>query len=446
MKCLILAAGKGSRLSNKGLPKPLVSVLGKSLIERVILTAKACGITDFLVVTGYQGKAVRGFLDELQEREDISIIHVLNEQWDKENGLSALKARPYLHEPFLLTMCDHLFTEDTLRALKDTPIGGGEVLVCVDHEFEHLSSEEVAEATKVFTQKGKVLDISKQLQQYNGIDTGLFLCTPALFDALEKAAEEGDTTLSRGIKVLATQGRVRAFDMGGAPWFDVDDENSLQKAQQGLLRLLKKDTDGPVSRYLNRPISLRLTRYLVTKDLSPNQISFISFMAAIVAGLCFALKGHVALIFGALLAQFSSVIDGCDGEVARLKFQMTEFGGWFDAVLDRYADACILFGLTLHLIRTDPGLGSVAAGYFALTGSLINSYTARRYDVYLRKKQEGRPVAFRLGRDVRILIVFLGALLDKVFATLVIIALIMNLENIRRIWVLYGAWQRRKGH
>jgi len=50
-----------------------------------------------------------------------------------------------------------------------------------------------------------------------------------------------------------------------------------------------------------------------------------------------------------MLAQISSIIDGCDGEIARLKFQTSEFGGWYDAILDRYADAFLLFSLTYYV-------------------------------------------------------------------------------------------------
>ena len=67
----------------------------------------------------------------------------------------------------------------------------------------------------------------------------------------------------------------------------------------------------------------------------------------------FFLGGYITLVIGAILAQVASVIDGCDGEIARLKFQVTEFGGWFDAVLDRYADAFLLFGLIYYVCFTN---------------------------------------------------------------------------------------------
>jgi choline kinase len=64
MKCLILAAGKGSRLAARGVSKPLVSFLGLTLIERAILAAQSCGLTEFYVVTGYNGHEVRALLDK----------------------------------------------------------------------------------------------------------------------------------------------------------------------------------------------------------------------------------------------------------------------------------------------------------------------------------------------------------------------------------------------
>ena len=65
MKCLIIAAGKGKRLSQRGDSKPLVPFIGMPLIERVIRSAIRAGIDDFCVATGYNGEKVRHFLDGL---------------------------------------------------------------------------------------------------------------------------------------------------------------------------------------------------------------------------------------------------------------------------------------------------------------------------------------------------------------------------------------------
>ena len=93
MKCLIIAAGKGNRLRDIGDCKPLIPVLGVPLIERVIRTALKGGVGDFYVTIGYQADKVRAFLDQLAQRLKIRITLIVNEDWEKENGLSVLKAK-----------------------------------------------------------------------------------------------------------------------------------------------------------------------------------------------------------------------------------------------------------------------------------------------------------------------------------------------------------------
>ena len=88
MKCLIIAAGRGSRLSSRGDSKPLVPLLGLSLIERVILTEQKSGPTDFYVVTGYNGEKVRHYLNRFSQRSNIPITHITNEEWEKGKGIS----------------------------------------------------------------------------------------------------------------------------------------------------------------------------------------------------------------------------------------------------------------------------------------------------------------------------------------------------------------------
>ena len=84
IKCLILAAGNGSRLRQKGLSKPLVPLLGIPLIERAIRSAMEAGTDDFYVVTGYQGDLVRDFLERLAKRLAIRITPLVNDDWEKE--------------------------------------------------------------------------------------------------------------------------------------------------------------------------------------------------------------------------------------------------------------------------------------------------------------------------------------------------------------------------
>ena len=118
MKCLIIAAGRGKRISSRGDSKPLVPLLGLSLIERVILTAKNAGLTDFYVVTGYNGDKVRHYLSRFSQRKNIHITHITNDEWEKENGISVLKTKNLLNKNFILLMTDHIFDESILVKLR----------------------------------------------------------------------------------------------------------------------------------------------------------------------------------------------------------------------------------------------------------------------------------------------------------------------------------------
>ena len=438
MKCLIIAGGKGSRLSKRGDSKPLVPLLGLPLIERVILTASKSGFDDFYVVTGYNGEKVRQHLTKFSQVRNIKINHINNEEWEKGNGLSVLKAKKFIDDNFILLMGDHIFDEDILKRLKGERLQNGEVILAVDYNTSSNSLVDINDVTKVLVENGKVKDIGKNLTGHNAYDTGIFLCSPAIFTAIETSiARNNDSTLSGAIRIMSEDERIRTFDVRNGFWIDVDDEETLHKAERILTDKLKKSSDGPVSRYLNRPLSLIISKYLVKTDITPNQISFFSFVLSLIASAFFLLGNYMALATGGVLVQVASIIDGCDGEVARLKHQESDFGGWFDAVLDRYADAFILLGLTCYTLVPGYNFLPLFIGFMAIIGSFMNSYTADKYDGLMKKLLGEEKSYFRIGRDVRMFIVFIGAIVNQAFLTLLFLALLMNIENIRRVVVCY---------
>ncbi|RLB26364.1 MAG: hypothetical protein DRG66_06925 [Deltaproteobacteria bacterium] len=448
MKCLIIAAGQGRRLSAKGDSKPLIPLLGLPLIERVILTANKAGLTDFYVVTGYNGEKVRRFLDRFSLRRNIKITYITNEEWEKENGISVLKAKNMIKENFILLMSDHVFDESILVKLKDKKIADDEVILVVDYNIKSNELIDVDDATKVIVKNNKIVDIGKNIKKYNAWDTGIFLCSPAIFSAIEESSDNDDASLTGGVRVLAQKGKAKILDIKDGFWIDVDDEAAFKKAEGKLLGTLEKPSDGPISRYLNRPVSTRISKYLVKTSITPNHISFFSFVLCCIGAFFFFLGGYQYLLLGAILAQVSSIVDGCDGEIARLKFQETEFGAWFDAVLDRYADAFLLFGLTYYVYSPSGNLLYLFVGFFAIIGTFMNSYTADKYDGLMKKKIGSKGHYFRIGRDVRIFIIFifailsidilfLGEMVNLPFLAILLIAILMNAENIRRIMVLY---------
>ncbi len=435
MKCLILAAGSGSRLRQRADSKPLLPLLGVTLIERTLRSAMAAGADEFVVVTGHAGDRLTEALGELSRRLAVPIRTVANEQWrERENGHSVLVAEPLLEREthFLLLMADHLFEPELARRLIERGAPQGGVALAVDGDLGNplIDPEDV---TRVRRDGDAITAIGKGLEPFDGFDTGLFLATPALFDALRRTGERGETTLSAAITELARERKARAVAVDGLFWCDVDDEAALARAEQALLeRAGGKGHDGPVARHLNRPLSIRISRKLVDYPVTPNQISLFAFALSVAAAALFLEGSWWSLALGALLAQAASIIDGCDGEIARLKFQGSDYGGWFDAVLDRYADALLLMGLTLHAYHDGAGETALWLGFLALTGSFMVSYTADKYDGLMKTRGGAR---FRIGRDLRILVIAVGALLHLVVPVLALIALVMNGEALRRLWV-----------
>jgi len=435
MKCLIIAAGKGNRLRKKGEVKPLIPILGVPLIERVIRTAMEGGANDFYIVLGYESKKIEIFLNELNQILNIPITIIQNDDWEKENGYSVLKAKKFISEPFILLMSDHLFNPSIIKSMQSYSLRNGEVLLAVDTNTSNPLVD-IDDVTKVKFENSYISNIGKSIDDFNGFDTGIFYCTHALFNALEDSQKiHNDTTLSGAIRLLADKKSAKVHKIDKF-WIDVDDETALKKAKRKLLETLKaKTNDGPVSRWLNRPVSIRCSIWLVNYNITPNQISFFSFFLSLLAAVLFATGDYLYLLVGGILAQFASIIDGSDGEVARLKYLSSEYGGWFDAVLDRYADAFLLFGLTWYVYIQDNAPLVFIVGFLAIIGSFMLSYTADKYDK-LMKNHINKGI--RLGRDVRVFLIFLGAIFNLPYLVLAVIAFVMNIETIRRIIICRG--------
>ena len=235
MKCLIIVAGKGSRLKSLSDSKPLTSILDVPLVERVIRSALEAGVNGFYAVVGYRGGQVRDFLDDLGGKISAPITVIENDDWEKANGLSVLKAKQALDEPFFLLMGDHLFDPGIARQMIDFPLMGDEIALAVDQDLKNPMVD-MDDVTRVMVRDGLIRNIGKGIEEYNCFDTGIFLCNPVLFSALEQSMREtGDDSLSGGVRILAGKGQVRAMPIDGKFWIDIDDPERFKQAESYLL-------------------------------------------------------------------------------------------------------------------------------------------------------------------------------------------------------------------
>jgi len=230
---LILAAGNGSRLAARSgeLPKPLVQLHGKPLLEHVMRGARQAGIDKFVIVLGYRGHMIQHWY-EGKPMEDVQVSWVENPDYHKANGVSVLRAKPVIHEPFLLMMADHMFDPANAQALLRHPLGNGEVILAVDRNIDRVF--DIDDATKVRLKGDRIVDIGKDLLRYDALDTGMFHCDPVLFQWLERAMKNGNCSLSDGMRRMAQNGNFKAFDIGEGYWQDVDTPEALEYALQSL--------------------------------------------------------------------------------------------------------------------------------------------------------------------------------------------------------------------
>lgn len=232
-QALVLAAGNGDRFLNGSSESKLQQpVLGQPLILRTIHTARQAGISIVEIVLGYRAEALRTLV-ESGAPAGLSIHFTYNPEWRLENGVSALAARDRLSNgPFALLMGDHLFEPEALERLMRAPLAPGECALGIDRR--PAPPELVDEATKVRLDGSRIVAIGKDLRPFDALDTGMFVCSSSLFDALERSRDMGDTTLSGGIRLLAERRLVVGVDVGETAWYDIDTLADLEQAETHL--------------------------------------------------------------------------------------------------------------------------------------------------------------------------------------------------------------------
>ena len=432
---VVLAAGRSERLSKltKGRSKALVQIGGVSLVERAVRTLERAGCERVVVVVGYQGHEVARSAKLAGGRVDV----VVAEDWQKGNGasLSAAERAVGAETSFVVLCGDHTFSSGALDPLLDA--GGPAVLVDPSPPIDAWS-----EGTRVQIRDGRAVAFAKSLDE-SAIDCGVFVLPRQVFDAARAAATEDDHSLAGAVTRLAATTPVHAVTLPrGSWWQDVDTPADLRAAKSLVRRSLAKDTDGPVSRYLNRPISTRITMALAPLRIPPNVMTGVILAVGVWAG--WSLSASRALV-GGILTQAVSILDGVDGETARLHERTSRFGATLDALADRMVDAAIVAGLWLWSWDDPSRTFRVEIMAASMIGWLILSQILYEpFDVISRFDDELPPATALLGaRDSRMFLIAGVAVFDQPVPAFLTMALAYLSSGLHRI-LLVG--RRGRGH
>ena len=191
--------------------------------------------------------------------------------------------------------------------------------------------------------------------------------------------------------------------------------------------------DGYISKYINRKASEPMARLLAKTRLTPNQTTWGAFGIALLSFISFIFGQN---IIGGLLAQLSSIADGVDGSLARLKGMSSAFGGFLDSVLDRYADILIVLGLTLWSLSHETYPGIWLVGFLAIAGTICVSYTRARIDPEHRHMFDNGLKSLA-SRDIRLFLIMLGGITGQAYFCLIALAVLTNLVVFYRLIYIY---------
>jgi phosphatidylglycerophosphate synthase len=142
-----------------------------------------------------------------------------------------------------------------------------------------------------------------------------------------------------------------------------------------------KDTDGFFARNFDRKISGAISRLLLKTPVTPNQITIFVTLLGVVAGVLMAQAGYGPKVGGAFLFLLTSILDGCDGEVARAKHLTSKLGGWLDLWGDNVVHVAVFYGLGLGLYKDTAMPVYLSLGWAAAAGTLISAGLAS-YQTY----------------------------------------------------------------
>ena len=158
-------------------------------------------------------------------------------------------------------------------------------------------------------------------------------------------------------------------------------------AERKLDRWLVKPTDGIFAR-MNRRVSIPISRMAIHFPITPNMVSLFTLGVSFLAGVFFALGGYWNMVAGAALSVFASILDGCDGEVARLTLQESEFGCWLETICDYLYYLFIFAGMTIGLARSSGMRVYLAWGGLLLFGAVASFLTT---GLQRHRLASGRP-------------------------------------------------------
>jgi CDP-L-myo-inositol myo-inositolphosphotransferase len=412
------------RADNDSISHKILSVIGEiSLYRRTLLSLRSIGITNVIIVLGYKSKLLQKQITS-ERCPNIKVSYIECKDWEKGNGISLLSAEKAINSnEFFLLMGDHWIHPEIFSEMLNYKDKFANFLA-VDTNLNQI--HDLSNATKIALKDGQtILSASKNLTHFQAVDCGLFFLKKSIYKDLKENIQSGNCSVTGLINKLAQKNLIHAVPIGNLPWENINTPSALNIAKKKFWTSLQGKNDGLVSRFLNRNISRYITTFALKLKMSPTQMSIIAFLVAIISSLGF-VTGH--LFIGGVCAQFSSILDGSDGEIARASFSQSQFGSVLDQYLDRFADVIIIGGAGIYLLSNDTNLISILFVSLALVlapmSFVFKMIFKSIYNIDWDKMQGDKYAKFAFGtRDARLFFILIGGIFKLILVSLILITI-----------------------
>lgn len=341
-------------------------LFGLTLLERAVLTAAQAGVKEFLLVavaeTGWE-KTVdrlqrdRRVRNQLLQIDFVAVSDLEKSDPEKKSG-----------RPFWLIPGDLVFDPGVLtRAAQDLP-GEAVPLHLVDRSSRAGDDAAAGPDLRAGEGSGRAAIFAGGREEGVAAYTGITLCPATVFSRLGLLFDgKGGLRLdAETLNAAFLPAESRVVDIGGAFCRRVTTKAALEDARRYLLGTARKPTDSFFTRHFNRRISLFLTRLLLPTGIRPNPLSILCIAIGLASCWFIARGGYLHSLLGAFLFEFASIFDGCDGEVARLTFRTSKFGGFLDMVGDSFIFVLFFLCLPVGLYRSSHRPVWIVLGVLAL--------------------------------------------------------------------------------